>query len=74
MTIIYILRYTEFENPEPIFFYFPTKKAALEFIASERARSGMANAITDIEIDGFEIDTSKAGLADLLNSEVGTGF
>ena len=75
MTTIYLLQYTELENPEPIFYYFPTKESAQEFIANEKKRwLPTKDAITDVEIDRFEIDTSSKGLAYLLNSEVGTGL
>ena len=75
MTIIYLLQYTELENPEPIFAYFPTKVSAQEYIANEKKRwLPTKDAITDVEIDRCEIDTSSQGLADLLNTEVGTGF
>mgnify|MGYP003629176004 CR=1 FL=1 len=68
---IYVLAYFDYEVNH---YYFPTKKAALEFLAGEKKRFTAENAITDVEISELEFDRTKVGIADLLNIEVGTGF
>ena len=67
---IYILTYNDGEDHR---FYLPTKKAALQYLADEKARFPTFE-ITDVEIIELKGASTKAGIAELLNSEVGTGF
>jgi len=68
---IYILTYNDGEDHR---FYLPTKKAALQFIADEKVRFPTTHDITDVEIIELKGANTKAGIADLLNAEVGTGY
>jgi len=68
---IYVLTYFDYEEN---LYYFPTKKAAKEFLAGEKKRFPTTNAITDVKISELEFDLTKVGIAELLNDEVGTGY
>jgi len=81
---LYTLTYKVF-NQEEHLYYMPTKKDAIEYLKEQKERHAISpstpvtgesgeNAVTEVEIDSFEVKPTKKNLAHLLNMHVGTGW